>query len=614
MDGITQQEITVSLSTSPTTTMKQILGITKLIPVYQRDFVWDRDRRTGFFEDLLEAFESDKDYFIGSMVFRENKQQYEIVDGQQRITSLFLLVSAAVKKAEMLDEDGAYNSLLQQHRAMLYSAKRNKGGSGVVHTPSLRHADKLINNAYVAISRGETEFCDDADGRMVQNLEAAQREASRTLDAFLANKQSKPDVIAAFLDFIDERVVCIHHVANTMPAALTIYSRLNSTGKTLTRFEILKGMSFQEAEKSDLWDEIDEKWTELEDLLSTQIKPGGKGARKDLIKEDTLLSYKLFLDMPHVGENLPLHGDAWVGGDKLSKVLLEKDLKEMLSDDPVAFISEISSFTREIKHLRVASEIANEKVKNYLTDIASAAGTQTQWLMVAVPLYRHFRDDESAFRVLRNMVLVFSVALTGSGSSSAIYKSLGAKLSSAHHGAKPSKAQLAEVVDEMKTEIRDRWADYAYELSSLRYGRRSDRKVLRDVFELIEVELNHEFNVGPNKNLNDLLYARKVNLDHLQPQSSKTFSEDHLHQLGNLCLLTEPSNKGLRNLPFDNFEKQQQLAQSEFWATRALAQGNYFGAEKRAWASFSSRDSLSEEDIEERTQEIIAFLRQQLTS
>jgi hypothetical protein len=66
--------------------------------------------------------------------------------------------------------------------------------------------------------------------------------------------------------------------------------------------------------------------------------------------------------------------------------------------------------------------------------------------------------------------------------------------------------------------------------------------------------------------------------------------------------------------PFEDLDKQQQLAQSEFWATKALAQGNYYGAENRAWASFYSRDSLSEEDIEERTQEIIAFLRQQLTS
>lgn len=603
----------MSLSSSPTTTMKQILGIAKLIPVYQRNFVWDKDLRTGFFEDLMEAYESGEEYFIGSMVLRENGKQFEIVDGQQRITSLFLLVSSAVKLAETYDEYGDFADLFSQYRSVLFSARRDSRGGGVVHVPSLRHADKLINKAYVAISTGQTDFCTETDGIMVQNLDAAQVDAIKALEDFLSDKLNKPDEIASLLDYIDEKVICIHHVAKTIETALTIYSRLNSTGKTLTKFEILKGMSFQEAEKANLWDDIDERWTELEDLLSSKVQLGGKGQRKELIKDDTLLSYKLFIDMPHIGQNLPLHGDAWVGGDKLAKVLFENDLKSVLSSDPVGFVSAITSFVNEIRKLRVATGILNEKVRNYLIDIASAAGTQTQWLMVAIPLNRHFPESELAFRTLRNMVLVFSLALTGSGSSSAIYKKLSAKLSKAHNGHPPSEDQLSEVINLMNQELLDRWSDYEYAVTSLRYARRSDRRVLRDIFELIEVELNHEFNVGQHKNLNDFLFARKVNLDHLQPQSSQQFSDEYLHQIGNLCLLTEPANKGLRDLPFEDTDKQETIGQSEFWATRALGSGTYFGAEKRALSSFSSRTSLNEEDICDRTKEILGFLKQQLT-
>jgi len=603
----------MSLSSSPTTTMKQILGITKLIPVYQRKFVWETDLLTGFFEDLLEAYESGEEYFIGSMVFRENKQQFEIVDGQQRITSLFLLVSTAVKLAEAYDEDGEFTSLFNQYRSVLYSAKIDKRGGGVVHTPSLRHADKTINKAYVAISTGETDFCAETDAVMVQNLDAAQADAIKTLNSFLSAKEDKPGELAKFLDYIDEKVICIHHVAKNIETALTIYSRLNSTGKTLTKFEILKGMSFQEAEKTNLWNDIDERWTELEELLSSKVQLGGKGRRKDLIKDDTLLSYKLFIDLPHIGENLPLHGDAWVGGDKLAKVLFEDEMKRILSSDPVKFVGDISAFVNEIKKLRVAADIPNERVRNYLIDIAAAAGTQTQWLMVAIPLFRHFPDSEFAFRTLRNMVLVFSLALTGSGSSSGIYKRLSACLSRAHNDQSPTSQQLSEVVEMMNREIVERWSDYEYAVESLRYDRRSDRKVLRDIFELIEVELHHEFHVGQYKNLNDFLFARKVNLDHLQPQSLQRFSEDYLHQIGNLCLLTEPANKGLRDLPFEDAEKQETLSQSEFWATKALGSGKHYGAEKRALSSFSSRTVLTECGVAERTRELLDFLKSQLT-
>lgn len=58
------------LSPSTTTRAEDILQIRKIIPVYQRDFVWDDDLRLGFFQNLVEAYEEQKDYFIGSMVLR----------------------------------------------------------------------------------------------------------------------------------------------------------------------------------------------------------------------------------------------------------------------------------------------------------------------------------------------------------------------------------------------------------------------------------------------------------------------------------------------------------------------------------------------------------------
>ena len=604
----------MSLSMAPTTSMKQILGISKLIPVYQRNFVWDKDARSGFFEDLTDAFEANEEYFIGSMVFRENDGLFEIVDGQQRITSLFLLVSAAIKLADKYDPDKLLTVLFQQWRTAVYTAKRDDKRGGVIYTPSLRHADSDINKAYIAIATGQSNFASESDSEMAKNLDSAQSEAEKSLEKFLLNKTDKPDALSRLLEYIDEKVVCIHHVAKSLETALTIYSRLNSTGKTLTKFEILKGMSFQAAEKSNLWDDIDAEWSTLENLLETKIQLGGKGHSKDLIKDDTLLSYKLFIDLPHVGRNLIFHGDPWVGGGKLHKALFGNDMKDILSNDPVSFVSDITRFVEEIKNLRVAEGVTNEKVRNYLMDIASAAGTQTQWLMVAIPLYRYFPESEHAFRTLRNMVIVFSVALTGSGTSSVIYKRLSEALASAENAQPPSEEALDKVIAEMKGEIANVWGDYEYEVSTLRYSSRSDRKVIRDVFELIEVELNHEFNLGSFPNLHEFLGARKLNLDHLIPQSYDDISEDELHQIGNLCLLTETTNKGQQDVSYASSAKQFNLSQSEFWATKALAPGNYYGAQKRAYDTFKTRESLTAVDVADRTQELISFLKRQLTS
>ena len=79
--------------------MKSVLAVRKLIPIYQRNFVWNSDLRKEFFSDLVDAAARGNDapeYFIGSMVFRKNEShQFEVVDGQQRITIILLLVSCA---------------------------------------------------------------------------------------------------------------------------------------------------------------------------------------------------------------------------------------------------------------------------------------------------------------------------------------------------------------------------------------------------------------------------------------------------------------------------------------------------------------------------------------
>lgn len=78
-----------------------------IIPEYQRPYAWSDDEIITLFDDLWEfsiertTSESAKTYFLGSIVSFENDQgEKEIIDGQQRITSLFLLLRAVYTKLE----------------------------------------------------------------------------------------------------------------------------------------------------------------------------------------------------------------------------------------------------------------------------------------------------------------------------------------------------------------------------------------------------------------------------------------------------------------------------------------------------------------------------------
>ena len=76
-----------------------------IIPDYQRPYSWTSDQINTLFKDIWEftcnegGTDKEGTYFLGSIVFYENKNgEQEIIDGQQRITSIFLLLRAIYTK------------------------------------------------------------------------------------------------------------------------------------------------------------------------------------------------------------------------------------------------------------------------------------------------------------------------------------------------------------------------------------------------------------------------------------------------------------------------------------------------------------------------------------
>ena len=63
-----------------------------IIPLYQRAYAWEDKQLTQLIEDIEDVAENDK-YYIGALIVSEQNGKYEVVDGQQRLTSLYLLLN-----------------------------------------------------------------------------------------------------------------------------------------------------------------------------------------------------------------------------------------------------------------------------------------------------------------------------------------------------------------------------------------------------------------------------------------------------------------------------------------------------------------------------------------
>lgn len=90
-------------ATQPDSIIKFIKSneLTFVIPVYQRNYVWKTEDCEKLFDDVLEGIHNNKKHYFGNIVYYEDGRdpfsgfaRYVLIDGQQRITSTMLLLTA----------------------------------------------------------------------------------------------------------------------------------------------------------------------------------------------------------------------------------------------------------------------------------------------------------------------------------------------------------------------------------------------------------------------------------------------------------------------------------------------------------------------------------------
>lgn len=87
------------------------------IPVYQRNYEWSKEQCVKLFEDIVLAFKKDRTHFCGSIVYAQIKEEhnihyYVVIDGQQRLTTIYIMIKALLDMAQTDKEKEAMNEAL----------------------------------------------------------------------------------------------------------------------------------------------------------------------------------------------------------------------------------------------------------------------------------------------------------------------------------------------------------------------------------------------------------------------------------------------------------------------------------------------------------------------
>lgn len=249
---------------------------TFIIPEYQRPYAWTNEQVETLFEDLWEftansgGTDNDGSYFLGSIVTYENDNgEQEIIDGQQRITSLFLLLRAIYTKlvttpeAERTLEANNFISKIEP------SIWRTNKLTGKVDFKDILLESRVVNNEGNEILRSILE-----SGQANEN---AKDNYSKNYIYFqeLFDKHSteNPLMVYQFIYALLNQAILLPITADTQDTALTIFSTLNDRGLPLSDADIFKAKIYNhlEGKEKDIfierWKELDEQATEVNESI-----------------------------------------------------------------------------------------------------------------------------------------------------------------------------------------------------------------------------------------------------------------------------------------------------------------------------------------------------------
>ena len=245
-----------------------------LIPDYQRPYAWGENECQTLWDDIFTfaipddgstEFDSNSEYFLGPIVtFKNDEDKMEVIDGQQRLTTLMLLLRAFYSKFGHM-QDKASLATKQNIEKCLW--KTDEFGE-----PDM---NALKIDSEVATDKDKEEFLDilrtgDASNgqksRYAENYRFFQDSIQKFLDRF-------PTYFAYLPTRIMNNCILLPIEAESQDTALRIFSTLNDRGKPLSDADIFKAQFYKFYSNLGKKDDFIKSWKNLEEMCEKIFHP-----------------------------------------------------------------------------------------------------------------------------------------------------------------------------------------------------------------------------------------------------------------------------------------------------------------------------------------------------
>ena len=520
-----------NLLDTSTVSLSDIIGNGKVykVPPYQRDYSWKHDHWDDLWADILTILNGDSIHYMGSIVLQnKGDKQYSVIDGQQRLSTLTLIVLATIQTIQNLidkDIDRERNlervSLLSKKflgdkdpGSLTYSAKfeLNENNNSFFQThlmvfrkplneKTLRDSDKLLWQAYNFFLDRITElYHGNTNGEEIANF---------------LNKQ------------VAEKMMFIQIVVEDELSAYTVFETLNSRGVSLTVTDLLKNYLFSLSTKVDL-DHVKEKWRRIVDTVGLDTFP-------------TFLRHY------------------WISKNKLIRQeYLFRAMKDVVKTSPMVIdlLDELEKNAQLYNALANSSDpfwIGQKEQKRWIKEIELFKEKQALALLLAS--YNNLSSDEFT-KVLKIVsVITFRYTIIGglhTNLKEDVYNKAAIKISNKEF---TTAAQIAKEVRALYTSDKDFKNDFSTTIINTKRNKKLARYILFKMENLI-ANTDTDYEDSP------------ATIEHILPENAGedwtqnfpiSIQESLVYRIGNYTLLEDDKNRACGS---KNFEAKKAIYQT----------------------------------------------------
>lgn len=361
-----------------------------IVPDYQREYVWTDKEVHQLLEDVGEQIDaaSAREYFIGTILVSptDQKGHYEVIDGQQRLTTFFLLLCALKNLFQGEPQRQTISGLISSS----YTDSEGETQTTLKLEPRYENAgdvmSKLVElDADPQVVRAGIQASGIPSFGSLENLVSAYA----TLYRYLKDNYDDTGKLKKYWGYLANNVVFIQ-ISTDVSSALKIFETINERGVGLNPMDLLKNLLFTQVKQT--------QFTQLKDEWKKITKPLEKE------KEKPLRFLRYFLMANYVIKNA--RGDAVVREDEIYDWFVDKDNASLCdyANKPFEFVRKV---TRNVEHyLAFANGLGNDGKPNLAMDslkrLAGGAFSLHYVLLLAAAnlpksLFDHFVSQLESF-------------------------------------------------------------------------------------------------------------------------------------------------------------------------------------------------------------------------